>query len=224
MAISSLKIPTYACPSDTLSDTARGVSRGRATLYPTTYGFNFGTWFVWDPVSRKGGDGAFFPNAKLATEHFVDGTTNTMLAAEVKAWTPYLRNGGPPTTAVPQMASDVQTLLPSASQFKNTGHTEWPDGRVHHQGFTTVLTPNTSVPYVNSHGETLDVDYNSWQEGKNGMNGSPTYASITSRSHHVGIVQILMADGSSRSITNSINQGIWRGLGTRDGGEIPGEF
>lgn len=33
-------------------------------------------------------------------------------------------------------------------QHKNTAHTEWPDGRVHHTGVTVTLTPNTFVRYT----------------------------------------------------------------------------
>ena len=63
------------------------------------------------------------------------------------------------------------------------------------------MTPNTFVPYVRS-GETLDGDYNSWQEGKDGASGKPTYAMITSRSYHAGIVQSAMVDGSVQSFAN----------------------
>ena len=69
-----------------------------------------------------------------------------------------------------------------------------------------------------------DADYNSWQEGKNGANGNPTYASVLSRSWHTGGVQTLLADGSVRFISDSIDLAIWRGLGTRQGGEILGDF
>lgn len=213
-AISGLKIPIYACPSDPQSDEARDPGDGKSHLYPTTYGFNFGTWFVYDPVTGRGGDGAFYPNARLKFAAFHDGASSTLLAAEVKAWQPYTRNGGPPSTAVPQNVADVQAAVASGAQYKNTGHTEWPDGRVHHQGVTTTLTPNTVV----------DADYNSWQEGKNGVNGSPTYAAITSRSDHTGIVQVVLVDGSARAVSESIDLGIWRALGTREGREVVGEF
>ena len=65
-----------------------------------------------------------------------------------------------------------------------------------------------------------EMDYNSWQEGKNGIAGSPTYAMITSRSHHVGLVQSALVDGSVRSITDSIDRKVWHALGTRAGREV----
>jgi hypothetical protein len=68
------------------------------------------------------------------------------------------------------------------------------------------------------------VDYNSWQEGKNGAAGSPTYAIITSRSHHAGMVNVVLMDGSARSISENINLFVWRSLGTRNGGEVVSDY
>jgi hypothetical protein len=80
------------------------------------------------------------------------------------------------------------------------------------------MTPNTFVPY-NRSGETLDADFNSWQEGKDGANGKPTYAIITSRSHHAGIVQAAMADGSVQTFADGIALPVWRAAATRAGAE-----
>jgi len=193
------------------------------TLYPTNYAFNFGTYFVYDPVTGQGGDGAFFPNASLRMGDFTDGTSNTLLISEVKAWQPYRRNGGPPTTAAPTNTAEAEVVVASGVQFKNTGHTEWPDGRVHHHGFTTVMTPN-SVVECSDGTDTFDCDYNSWQEGRDGVSGNPSYAIITSRSHHAGVVQAALADGSARTISEQIDASVWRAIGTRGGSEITGEF
>lgn len=37
-----------------------------------------------------------------------------------------------------------------------------------------------------------------------------------------GIVNILLFDGSTRSLSENIDLGIWRALGTRNGGEVIG--
>ncbi|HID22371.1 MAG TPA: DUF1559 domain-containing protein, partial [Planctomycetaceae bacterium] len=222
-AIDGVKIPVYACPSDPKSDQARDPGGGKVTLYPTTYGFNFGTWFVFDPGTGRGGDGAFFPNSRLAFRDFLDGTSNTLMASEVKAWQAYTRNAGPPSTNVPNSVAEVQAAVASGARFKTTGHTEWPDGRVHHEGFTTTLPPNTFVPHTVG-GTTYDCDYNSWQEGRDGGAGRPTYAAITSRSYHSGSVNVLLVDGSVRTVNDSIDRTIWRALGTRAGGEVVGAF
>jgi hypothetical protein len=188
-------------------------------LYPTNYGFNFGQWFVYDPKMQRGGDGMFYPNAFLSFRDCLDGASHTLLAAEVKAWTPYRRNGGPVTTQMPTSTSEAETVVASAVEFKDTGHTEWPDGRVHHTGFTVTLPPNSLVHYSNGVMRHTETDFNSWQEGKSGSAGKPTYAVITSRSHHVGLVHVTLVDGSVQSTTNSIDQELWHALGTRAGME-----
>ena len=218
-AIDGLKIPIYGCPSDPGAFRLRDPGGGRAKLYPTSYGFNMGTWFVFNPQTVMGGDGAFYPNSHLRHAEFIDGTSNTLLAAEVKGWTPYTRNGGPPATARPNDAATASACVASGAEYKDTGHTEWPDGRVHHTGFTATLTPNTKVPYT-VNGVQVDADFNSWQEGRNGSAGQPTYAIITARSFHPGVVQVALADSSVRAVPNTIDLGVWRALATRAGGEV----
>lgn len=224
LVISNVKVPVYSCPSDPGADRVRITGSGRPNLYPTTYGWNYGTWFVFNPQTGAVGEGAFLPNAKFTLAAFTDGTSNTLMVAEVKAWTTYRRNGGPPSTTIPTM-STWPTIVASGTEFKDTGHTEWPDGRVHHEGFTTTFPPNAETPCNN--GSTLypECDYNSWQEGRLGPGGQPTYAAISARSYHTGMVHAALMDGSVRSFSENIDLLLWRALSTRAGGETvnPGE-
>ncbi len=227
MVIDRLRISVYGCPSDVNTHRLRDTGAGKADLYPTTYGFNFGTWFVFDLRSGAVGDGVFHPNSHMRFSSILDGTTNTLMLAEVKAFTPYFRNTPvtsvtPPLTvaALIAMASPGQKKFSPSDSNKNTGHTEWADGRVHHSGMTTVFTPNTPVRYTEG-GVVFDVDYNSWQEGKlSGGSVPPTYAAVTSRSYHPGGVNVALMDGSSRFIAETIELAVWRALGTRAGGEV----
>jgi prepilin-type N-terminal cleavage/methylation domain-containing protein/prepilin-type processing-associated H-X9-DG protein len=222
--IPQMKIPVFMCPSET-NDRARLKADGSLHSYPLNYGFNFGTFFVYNPVNGQGGDGVFFPNARLTPMGISDGLSNTLMIAEVKAFTPYARNmttayGG----AVPSTPAEVAALVMAAPDKKmgatndSTGHTEWPDGAVHHAGFTTTLPPNTKV-LVTHNGTTHDADFNSRREGSSAT--LPTYASITSRSYHSGgMVNVALMDGSVRSVSSSIDISVWRALGTRAGGEV----
>ncbi len=217
--IPAMRIPTYLCPSE-VNDMVRTQS-GSPYVYPQNYGFNFGTWLVWNPATNAGGDGAFFVNSRLDPKDFKDGLSNTLAAAEVKAFTPYFRNlSTDPGPTVPATPADVAALAATATQFKlgvttndNTGHTEWADGRVHHSGITTAFTPNTIVPYLHTDGRTYDVDMNTLQEGKSLT--QPTYAAVTARSYHLGMVNVLMMDGSARGVSNSVDLAAWRAAGTR---------
>ncbi len=217
--INNVRIEPFQCPSDDKAAEVRDPGGGKVLLWPTNYGFNMGTWFVFDPATSKGGDGPFYPNSNLRLAKVTDGTSNTLMASEVKAWTHYNRNGGPASTNIPNTIADAVAAVNSGSDKKNTGHTEWPDGRVHHTGITATMTPNTYVP-MDFKGTEVDADFNSWQEGKDGSNGSPTYAMITSRSAHPGQVQSALLDGSVQSYTDDIELLVWRALATRNGGEV----
>lgn len=48
----------------------------------------------------------------------------------------------------------------------------------------------------------------------------PAFGMATARSHHGPRVNALMGDGSVRSVADSISIQVWRGLGTRNGGEL----
>jgi len=152
---------------------------------------------------------------------FTDGSSNTLGFSEVKAFTPYNRDGAVGTAAAPQTAAQVETLIAGGgSNKKDSGHTEWVDGRVHQTGFTATLPPNTHV--VVPSGATDEGDYTSCREDKNC--NAPTYAAVTSRSWHTGIVNSLLMDGSVRSIGENINLATWRNLAQRNDGNILGEF
>src|SRR5690606_7517725 len=72
-----LRVATYQCPSE-VNDRARVDSSGVAVHYPLSYGFNGGTWMVWDVQTRRPGDGAFAPNSRFSPRDFIDGTSNTL--------------------------------------------------------------------------------------------------------------------------------------------------
>ncbi|REK10941.1 MAG: DUF1559 domain-containing protein [Planctomycetota bacterium] len=216
------RIGIYLCPSE-VHDTVR-IRNGAPYIYPQNYGFNLGTWHVYDPATGEAGPGAFAVNGGVRHSSIADGTAHTLCAAEVKAFTSYFRNSSDPGPTIPQQPADI-TAFATGSQFKlgpmtndNTGHTEWCDGRVHHSGITTTFVPNTVVAYQHTDGLTYDIDYNSQQEGKSAT--QPTYAAITSRSYHPDMVNAAFMDGSVRVIHDDIDLFLWRALSTRDGGEI----
>jgi len=220
--VPTMRIATYFCPTE-VNDLARVDSSGRPLTHPHTYGFNFGTWKVWDPARNTGGDGSFFVNSRLRPAHFTDGLSRTLCVAEVKTFTPYFRNTSDPGPIVPETTAAVAALAGGA-QFKlgpqtndNTGHTEWCDGRVHHSGFTTVFTPNMVVRYVHTDGQSYDVDMNSRQEGSSATQA--TYAAITSRSYHPHGVNIAVMDGSVHFVREEISPVVWQAGGTRAGNE-----
>ncbi len=208
------RVAVYVCPSE-MNDRARVTPT--LTHYPLTYVFNQGTWFIYDPTTGEVGDGAFMPNHALRPADISDGLSHTLGAAEVKAYQPNLWDTNKPSTkgvAAPLTPADLQPYF--GGTFDTNGHTEWVEGDVHETGFTTTFTPNLEVPYTDS-GITYGIDLTSMRDGESAT--APTYAAVTSRSYHPGVVNVLRMDGSVRSVEDTIDLRIWRALGTRAGGE-----
>ncbi len=215
------RMKAYICPSE-VNDRQRVDGSGVAIHYPITYGYNGGTWRVWTNATRQPGNGAFAPNSRFGTQHFTDGTSNTLGFSEVKAFTAYNRDGDQGTAAIPANAAEVGALIAGGGSNKSdSGHTEWVDGRVHQTGFTTTLPPNSKVT-VPGGGRPDEGDYTSCREDK--TCSTPTFAAVTSRSWHIGVVNSLLMDGSVRSITENIDLSLWRNLGQRNDGNPIGEF
>ncbi|MHB8970042.1 MAG: DUF1559 family PulG-like putative transporter [Pirellulaceae bacterium] len=212
MPLSAVRVPTYLCPSE-IRDEPR-LASGVPEHYPLNYAVNEGIWFTYNPASRQGGDGAFYPGSRLRHGDFQDGLSNTLAAAEVRAWNPYFRNASLPNPSY-TVPSDICGL---GGQFKeDSGHTEWVDGRVHQIGFTSAFTPNT--PVLCAVGDKIyDVDWTNMQEGKSGSIN--TYAAVTSRSYHPQGVQALFMDGSVRFMTDGIELTTWRAVSTRNMKEV----
>ena len=225
IGISSKRVATFICPSE-VNDKGFGTDPVYGNRYwPINYAFNQGTWAVLTGKASgmRTGDGAFTPNRGAKPGDFTDGMSNTLAVAEVKAFTNRV-SGSPNTTVFPTAPlppanpAGLGAFGLAAFNPASFMHVEWVDGKVHETGFTTVFTPNTKVVY-NSGGAEYDVDLVLATE----PNVGDTYAAVTSRSFHTGCVNILLMDGSVRSLNNSISPTTWRAMGTRAGGEVVAE-
>ena len=223
-AISSKRVGTFMCPVE-INDRGFGTDPTYGNKHwPINYALNEGSWGVLTSKANgmRTGDGAFGPNRGFRSGDFTDGMSNTLAAAEVKAFTNRIAGASnattfatpplPPTTPAGLSAFSLGTFNPTSFT-----HVEWVDGKVHETGFTTVFTPNTNVTFTTG-GNTYDVDMVLATESSLG----DTFAAVTSRSYHSGGVNALLMDGSVRFVNNSISQTTWRALGTRAGGEILG--
>jgi len=217
-------IATFICPSEVRSDREPNSTFG--IVGPTNYGFCLGDWFVWagpagGPITRC----AFGPNLSRDWAAFTDGTSQTMMMAEVKNWQPNMRDCGTLSQIkdpinIPSPNADPKSVAPEYQgggncTFHPEGHCEWPEVAVHHIGMTTAWPPNKRTPGGPGY-STPDVDLNSMRE----RIGGPTYAAVTARSYHPGGVNIVAGDGSVRFIKSSVDGFVWRALGTVAGGEV----
>jgi prepilin-type N-terminal cleavage/methylation domain-containing protein/prepilin-type processing-associated H-X9-DG protein len=217
-AVTRFHLPIGFCPSEPKAVERPPTSPTGNTHFPTNYGANVGTWLVFNPATGKGEDGAFGGNRKGQVADFQDGTSNTVGMAEVKAYQAFLRGTGNPGTVPAPAPATPADAAAYGGTFRETGHTEWVDAKVHETGFTHTFPPNTKTLYATG-GVTYDVDYISSSE--NATAGSPpTYAAVTARSHHLGGVNVLFMDGSVRFVRNSVTRETWWAMGTRAGGEV----
>ncbi|MCA9232849.1 MAG: DUF1559 domain-containing protein [Planctomycetales bacterium] len=212
--LQSTRVQALLCPTEQRDE--QRTDNGTPEHYPLNYAVNCGEWLIYDPATETSGGGAFAPGLGWGARQFTDGLSNTLMLAEVKAWTPYYRDGGSPSPNINDITTSTACSI--GTSFKTeTGHTEWVDGRTHQAGFTTVFTPNTQVLCENS-GQYYDVDANSNRVGKDP--NSPTYAAVTARSYHSGgVVNVAMMDGSVDTVTDAIDLFVWRAMSTRSGEE-----
>jgi len=221
--VPQMKVASLSCPSDPLSSVMHH-SPDEGYVYPTNYGYNFGTWLVYAPSANQMGDGSFHPNDSVRVASITDGLSNTLCAAEVKSFQPYIINTldpgpvPPDNPTIPASFAVGAVLALGSKRDDNDGHAEWCDGAVYQTGFTTVFTPNQYVPFSQSGLGTYDIDWSTRNEGTSTT--QTTYSAITSRSYHAGLVNVLMLDGSVRVEANGISLLTWRSLGTIHGAEL----
>lgn len=228
----STTVKTFLCPSEvnTTPFTSTSVTTGLTTTYGlSNYTWCAGTWYTFGGATNATpGQGAIDTNLGRTLASITDGTSGTLLAAEVKTYTAAnhdcgsVPGGGPtgPTAypTIPQVlasiaASTTCKAVTTTSGLPGGGHARWCNGNSFYDAFTTALPPNMRSP-AGAFG--LDTDMSSEDED----DGGPTYSAVTARSYHPGGVNALFADGSVRLIRNTINWQTWRSLGTVNGGEV----
>ncbi len=227
-------IKVFLCPSEVYPQPATSTSTAgvTSTYGVSNYAWCMGTFYTYGGVvNTTPTPSAIGPNLKRTFAAFTDGLSQTVLAAEVKTYTPAYHDCGavpaPLAGSTPATYPAVSDVLASVAASPTSGckivtapagmpgggHARWSNGNSFYDGFTTALPPNTKSPL---NGVAPDGDMTSEDED----DGGPNYAAITSRSHHPGCVNALFGDGSVRFVKNSISYQTWRSLGTIGGGEV----
>ncbi|MES2791275.1 MAG: DUF1559 domain-containing protein [Planctomycetota bacterium] len=134
--------------------------------------------------------GPFTMNSKTRFKDFTDGTSNTLLVAEIM------------TVDATDVRGVMHYLEGAMYEHDRTPNSTIPDGV---RTGSCVSTPR--APCVGTHGAFNDRQI-----------------TISARSQHIGGVQVLLADGSGRFISENINLATWQGLGTPDKSEVLGEY
>jgi prepilin-type N-terminal cleavage/methylation domain-containing protein/prepilin-type processing-associated H-X9-DG protein len=212
----TLPVPIFLCPSDPAAITA-------AWLGQNNYVGNVGSMFECDEseqnpsptdatdVSRAG---VLYYLSHVRFTDIVDGTSNTALFSE------HLRGGGeansktamfimPNQTTLDATYTTCQSLNPlTATPLSYWQGGSWSMGEMCCTLYNHVSTPNTitcaGLPFPG------------------GMNNMSMCQPATSA--HTGGVNLLLADGSTRFVAQTVDLVTWRALGTRNLGETVGNF
>jgi prepilin-type N-terminal cleavage/methylation domain-containing protein/prepilin-type processing-associated H-X9-DG protein len=205
LLVTSQRLSMFTCPSDIPSAPKSGKYNGQ-TYNVTQHNYLVN---VGNIDYAQGGDGVlpdqpaglrflgapFARNAQFRLTEISDGTSNTLMAAEV--------NQG------------------QGQDFR--GLTWWAEG----SGFTVYRTPNNPGYDYISNGSgapgcvptsvnPLNADCKAYP--------TPNWNVFTARSRHSGGVNVVLCDGSTRFIGNTISWTVWQALGTSRGGEVVNDY
>jgi hypothetical protein len=217
--VAASRVDVLLCASEP-KNRSRLDASGTPQHYPLNYALSVGHYLVYNPQTKADGGAAFAPNGRLRTVDFSDGLSTTLAMSEVKAFTPRYHDTAAPAspTDLPASPGDVRAKFTGGDWSSENGHTEWVCGRAIHTGFTTTFPPNTKIADTGNGTGSFDISVTSSREGRS--TSSATYAVIPSRSHHLGLVNTLLMDGSVRSFTDKTDAVTWRALGSRSGNEL----
>ena len=217
MTLSFLICPSEVNPQALTSTSTAGVT---TTYGVSNYGWCVGDWYVFGGLTTAMQNrSAFGVNASRRFATFTDGLSQSMLAAEVKAYQPAYHNCGGvpgPAGASPTVIPDPATILATvaAAPIVNARRRTRARALVQRRLLLRRLHHGPPPEYTGPRGEPrVDSDVSSIDED----DGGPTYAAVTSRSYHPGGINALFGDGSVHFVKNTIGVQVWRALGTIGG-------
>jgi prepilin-type N-terminal cleavage/methylation domain-containing protein/prepilin-type processing-associated H-X9-DG protein len=195
-----LELPQFRCPSD-LPNPQPTAGGG------TNYVPNKGISVLWQDPNA---DGVMYWFSRTRIGDITDGSSQTAAFSERNLTdgsngisTPqadtYLSSANPLTPAEAAQFCAAVDVTNLANQFPQFMGAPWIDGKNAYQ--------HIAVPNSRSCGFQPSAK-----------------ASMSASSRHTGGAHVLLSDGSVRFASENIDVNLWRGLGTRNGGEVIGEF
>jgi prepilin-type N-terminal cleavage/methylation domain-containing protein/prepilin-type processing-associated H-X9-DG protein len=207
LTVCSTLISVFNCPSD--PNVATDIDNSKLDLRQGNYMANWGNATYYqdaynNPYTTGPAQPVTFAGAPFALDKafgiqtIIDGTSNTLLMAEVIACT-----ASGPTAADEDHRGMVYNDDHNCSMFM------------------TYTTPNSQIPDLVPGYCVYPLGTNPpcvSQTGNTEPTGTPSFNAA--RSYHPGGVNSLYADGSVKFVKNAINLSIWQALSTTRGGEV----
>lgn len=205
-------VAAYRCPSEPGRGRVRWVAPDGSVVNGATPSGSFapGNYAgCVGAVSREGGtnpEGMFGTNSGVRMRDITDGTSNTLMVAEFIIGFPHLQQN--PGSANAGTGSQPHELCPTTGSPSTTG--------TRATGFSWFYgeMPNASWFSANT-----GPNSKQWDCGSNS-----NYINFAARSQHKGGVQVCLADGSTRFVSENINLETWRNAGDKADGEVLGEW
>ena len=215
-------IPAFNCPSDPM-----GGNKPQGNSSPSSYSFSAGPTATWSAGNNAAGPFSF--RSKTRFRDVVDGTSNTIMMAEVKigtnggtrdnTWRVHTAGDLTSTLGYNRSFSDAQVDVDAINTYYDNCVSLWQTGPADGQNddaqrfwaagntfwapwFNTLIPPNPNGPHCDNDASVTDMRI------KN------------SNSYHRGGVQVLMVDGAVIFVSENIDQRVWIGSGTMRGNEI----
>jgi prepilin-type N-terminal cleavage/methylation domain-containing protein/prepilin-type processing-associated H-X9-DG protein len=201
LLVTSVQLTVFTCPSDTPNAPKSGTYNGQTyKITQHNYLVNVGNIdyaqggdgkLPDQPAGLTFGGAPFARNTQFRLTDITDGTSNTLMAAEI--------NQG------------------QGQDFR--GLTWWAEGSgfttyrtPNSPGFDYISNGNGAPGCVPTSVEPRNADCQSFK--------TPDWNVFTARSRHPGGVNVVLCDGSSRFVGNDIAWATWQALGTSQGGEV----
>jgi type II secretory pathway pseudopilin PulG len=208
----SVRIPVFLCPSDR--------EHPGATNYRANMGYGPGVYGPGPPAKTGfAGNvaGAFVHGRSTRAGEFRDGASKTVLFSEkiigdgqpgrYTPWADYFYVMGDISSADEAVAACRSLAIPSPRHASYGGWT-WLFGGWNSTWYNHILAPNSAVPDCAAGGDAM-------------AGGGP--GAYAARSYHRGGVNVALADGTARFVSQEIELSIWRALSTRAGSETIGD-
>lgn len=192
--IGATQLDAMNCPAHPITDEQLNNGTNMEHLARGNYAACYGKAGYGTTFYRSPTTGGMFGNnSKASTADVLDGTAYTLALSELK----------------------YRTYSATGPSFEDTRGT-WTYGTMGGNIFSAQRGPNSPSP---------DLVWGCRSMPAEGMpctqSGSPyVNMSAAARSYHSGGVNITMADGSGRFVTNNVSLTVWQAMGTRGGGEV----
>ncbi len=204
VAAAQTLIKLLLCPSDPGSGRVPG-----SAFAGNNYAGNVGTGInAGDYVT---GDGVFLLNHSIGIKDITDGTSNTAAFSELTLGNGTSGGSAPsdPRRQFIQLSGSTPTTpaacTPGAGTWDGMRGDRWING-----GYQATLYNHYALPNA---ANVFDC-----------INAANNYGLAAARSWHTNGVNVMLCDGSVHFVNNGVSLYTWQALGTRAGGEPPGDY